>query len=115
MEFSLNHIGINPGCDEQVEKLKNLCLLLGLRQTKELPTAWFIADGRIELLKEKGAGTNGHLAFYTDDIPGAVALLEEHGMSVDPSTNKYNPDGSVRLVYLKDEICGFAVHLTDRK
>lgn len=55
------------------------------------------------------------MAFYTPDLKAAMAYLEECGYELDASSAKYEEDGTMRLIYLKDEINGFAVHLTTRK
>ena len=44
------------------------------------------------------------------------AYLEEKGYAMDPSTARYEADGkTLMLIYLKEEMNGFAIHLTTRK
>ena len=116
MDFYLAHVGVNPENQAEAEELRTfLNTVLAMNETVETPLSWFAANGKIELMKEKGFGRKGHLAFYTSDMTQAVALLARHGYAVDMRTAKYDPDGSVRLVYIDHEINGFAIHLTTRK
>ena len=112
LNIHLAHVGVNPEAAAEVRSLRDLLCDLGLAETKETPSSWFAGDGAIEILKEPGRGTKGHLAFYTSDLPATVTLLEQLGYSTDPASVKYAPDGSVRLIYLDREFNGFAVHLT---
>ena len=112
----LAHVGINPEEASQIRDLRELLKTgLNMNETVETPLSWFAADGKMEIMKEAGYGTKGHLAFYTPDLPATAARLESLGYHLDPSTAKYDPDGSIRLIYLDREFCGFAIHLTTRK
>ncbi|MBR5070449.1 MAG: hypothetical protein IKX27_00925 [Oscillospiraceae bacterium] len=116
MELYLAHVGVNPENAKEVQALRDLLRLgLGMSEPAETPLSWFAADGKIEVMKEKGFGTKGHLAFYTPDLPTTISELEKLGYRFDLSTAKYNPDGAMRLIYLDREINGFAIHMTTRK
>ena len=65
----------------------------------------------MEAMKKTGKGRFGHIGMATPDCEAAVKDLESRGYEVDMSTAKYNPDGSLKVVYLKQEIGGFAVHI----
>jgi 2-dehydro-3-deoxyphosphogluconate aldolase/(4S)-4-hydroxy-2-oxoglutarate aldolase len=45
----------------------------------------------------------------------AVYQLKLQGIEADMSSAKYDADGRMTVVYLKDEIGGFAVHLVEKK
>ena len=116
MEFYLAHIGVNPKSNQETEQMMELFTLLfpddrGL----ETPLSWFRANGKIEVMKDKGYGEKGHMAFYASDIHEAMKMLEEKGYRFDEESAKYDSDGSLRLIYLDREINGFAIHLTTRK
>ncbi len=50
----------------------------------------------------------GHLGFFVNDMPAAIAYLEEKGYPVDYDTARYDEDGkTIRLIFLKEEINGF--------
>lgn len=115
MEFFISHIGINPNTVSEAQELRSLLSGFGMSEPKETPLAWFAGNGVVEILKEPGRGTKGHLGIYTSDLSAAVKLLEQLGYHTDPASAKYAPDGSVRLIYLDREFNGFAVHLTTTK
>ena len=69
------------------------------------------AGNAVEAMKKTGKGRFGHIGMATPDCEAAVKDLESRGYEVDMSTAKYNPDGSLKVVYLKQEIGGFAVHI----
>lgn len=117
MIFKFSHIGINGSSSKEVENLLSFCQgILGFQDISENPLSFFVADQKIELMKEGGIGTLGHLAFYTPDIYAAIEYVEEKGFELDYSTARYEEDGkTIRLIYIKQEINGFAIHLTTRK
>ena len=66
-------------------------------------------------MKSPFKGKNGHIAVATNSVRRAVYQLKHQGIEVDMSSAKYDADGRMTVVYLKDEFGGFAVHLTERK
>ena len=61
-----------------------------------------------------GRGKNGHIAILTNSVDRACYHLGKHGFSFDTESAKYADDGSLKFIYLKDEIGGFGVHLIER-
>ena len=45
----------------------------------------------------------------------AKAYLEKMGIEFNEETAKYDDKGNLTVIYLKDEICGFAIHLVKKK
>ena len=116
MEFYLAHVGINPVNEEEITEMMNLIALLFPNEAvRENPLSWFVADGKIEMMKEPGYGSKGHLAFYTSDIHQTMEMMEQKGFRFDWDSAKYEDDGSLRLIYIDKEINGFAIHLTTKK
>ena len=66
-------------------------------------------------MKTPGRGTKGHIAVAANSVKRAVYQLENMGVEVDMSTAKYDADGKINFVYLKEEFGGFAVHLVEKK
>ena len=63
-------------------------------------------------MKLNGQGTKGHIGFHVNNISAAEKYFISRGVEIDETSRKLNPDGSTFLVYFKDEIAGFAIHLT---
>ena len=62
-------------------------------------------------MNTRGRGTHGHIAIQTNSVDRAVYHLSRRGVAFDQSTAQYDKDGSLKFIYLADEIDGFAYHL----
>ncbi len=105
------HIGINTESPEEAEKYAQVfCNMLGLpmQTTPVSHMAGFV----VEVMNSNSRGKNGHIGIHCDNIEAAEPFFESLGFTIDGSTRRTNPDGSTFLVYLNEEIAGFAIHLT---
>ena len=107
--FKFKHIGINPCGTTSSEAARVLgdVFSFGARETSKS----IFASEELELMNDKGPGTNGHIAIQTNNVDRAVYHLGRRGVKFDMSTATYDKDGSMKFVYLADEINGFAYHL----
>ena len=104
------HVGINAGTAEEAERIADrFALLMGLPKD-EKPISYF-SDTLVETMKGGGRGTHGHIGFYVNDIDKAEAWFAARGFEVNEESRVRNEDGSTFLVYFKEEIGGFAIHL----
>lgn len=112
-DLHISHIGINAATDEEVEEIVGLfSSLMGLRREVSAPISVF-AGTLVEVMRPGASrGEKGHIGFYVNDIPAALRWFGERGLEADPTLQVLNPDGSIRLVYFKRQIAGFAIHLT---
>lgn len=113
-EFSLAHVGINAANETEALKAANLFGLLFGFEIKPGNSSVFASTG-IEVMKTPYRGAHGHIAIGTPNVAVARAELESRGFAFAPETEKYKADGTLAAVYLKDEICGFAVHLVGKQ
>ena len=105
------HVGINATNPEEAEKIaRQLSALMGIPTVEQPPS--FFAGTLVEVMKNGGRGTNGHIGFHVNNIPAAEKYFAERGLEVDETSRRLNPDRSTFLVYFKDEIAGSALHLT---
>ncbi|MDY3846579.1 MAG: bifunctional 4-hydroxy-2-oxoglutarate aldolase/2-dehydro-3-deoxy-phosphogluconate aldolase [Eubacteriales bacterium] len=112
--FELAHIGINTENREEAEKYaKLLCAMFGW-SIRETSKSYFSSE-KFEIMFGKGPGRCGHIAIATNFVDRAVAYFKRMGVEIDESTLKTDAKGKPTFVYLKDEICGFAVHLVLKK
>ena len=115
-DFQLAHVGVN--CADEAEAAASadrFAALFGLARdpAREGPGSCY-TGAELEWMKSPGPGRHGHIALSTGDLPGARAWLEEKGFAFDESTAKYFPDGRMLVIYAKEEIGGFAIHLMQR-
>lgn len=108
--FRVVHLGINCGDDKKAGDLAQLFQRMFGFPAVENPASFF-SSAEIELMKSEGRGKNGHIAVATDDVEGAQKYLSGMGLSFDEDSKKYDENGELRLIYLKGDFGGFAVHL----
>lgn len=111
--FEVAHLGINASNPEQAaEAARKLALLFG----------WPVQPGkdsvfvgpRVEIMKGNGRGRHGHIGVAVDDIYAAKEILENKGWVFAGDSAKYDADGRLIVIYLQDEVAGFAVHLLQK-
>ncbi|MCH3968300.1 MAG: VOC family protein [Atopobiaceae bacterium] len=106
------HIGINAASDAEAEAVAaKFQALMGLPRNAVAPISVF-SGTLVETMKGCGRGEKGHIGFHVDDIPAAEEYFSGRGFEVDEASRKLNPDGTTFLVYFKEQVGGFAIHLT---
>lgn len=105
------HLGINCDAPESaLETAKLLSAMFGCTYA-EGNSSIFTADKKIEIMKSSGRGTNGHIGFMTNTLERAVAYFKSLGYEfVNEETI-----AAKGMVYFKDEVAGFAIHLVQKK
>lgn len=111
--FELAHIGINAeNAEEAIKAANRFSFILGM-PTKEGGSI-FVGKA-IEIMKAPYLGKNGHIAIRTNYIERAVNYLSSVlGVEFNEETAKKDEKGAYKAIYLKEEICGFAVHLMQK-
>ena len=111
LDLKIAHIGINSN-DESAAKATSdvFNTIMGTEITKESDKSIF-AGTLFEVMKFNGVGDNGHIAIITSNVDRAVYHFSKRGIEFDPFTAMYNDDGSMKFIYIKDQIGGFGVHL----
>ena len=115
-DFEVLHVGVNcadanqaTGCATRFAELFSL----PVNPEKESPDASFTGTV-IEWVKKPGRGTHGHISVGTSDLPAARTYLEEKGFHFDEESIKRFPDGRILVIYAREEIGGFAIHLQQK-
>lgn len=112
--FELAHIGINTDSAEAAAGVAKKFADVFPLPVKEGNSSIF-AGSAVEVMKSKGAGCHGHIAFKTNYIDRAVNYLEYRGFQFDQDSAKYDAKGNLTAIYLKEDFGGFAVHLVQKK
>jgi 2-dehydro-3-deoxyphosphogluconate aldolase/(4S)-4-hydroxy-2-oxoglutarate aldolase len=114
MGFKVVHVGINckdAAGAEQVSRL--FCFLFDVPYLPN-ETAIF-AGSLVECIKGPYLGAHGHIAIGTHNVDRAVYQLKNRGVIFDESSRKVDAQGHTTLIYFKEEIGGFALHLVKSK
>jgi 2-dehydro-3-deoxyphosphogluconate aldolase/(4S)-4-hydroxy-2-oxoglutarate aldolase len=112
--FEFVHIGINAAHEEEAQSaVKFFEALFGF--TRKAGGKSIFAGDNLEVMKNPGPGTKGHIGIGTWNVPKAHAYLERQGIAFDADSIRLDGKGEVNFAYLKDEILGFAVHIVQKK
>ncbi len=115
LDFRMKHVGVNAPDPREAEAVADAFDdAFGLAKMDGPGGISFFSGGGIEIMKNGGRGTNGHIAISTNYVGRAVYYLGLAGYSFDMDTARYDDKGQLSFVYLEEEIGGFAVHLTRR-
>lgn len=113
LDFNLRHVGINSKDEaESSATASSFERIFGF--PKEDRGGAYFAGDIIEVMKKPFYGRHGHIAISTADAACAARYLESCGVKLNWDSAGYNPDGRLRVVYLQDEIGGFAVHILQK-
>ncbi|MBP5430097.1 MAG: hypothetical protein J6Y25_04380 [Elusimicrobiaceae bacterium] len=111
--FELLHVGINnPDAETSGTVAGKFEQIFGF--PKQDKGGAYFAGSYIESMKKPFYGTHGHIAIGTNYAARAVWYLQQRGVAFNWKSAGYNPDGSLRVIYLQDEIGGFAVHVLQK-
>ncbi len=113
LDFGLRHVGINSKDETESSATASAFERIFGLPKEDRGGAYFAGD-IIEVMKKPFYGTHGHIAISTADAACAARYLEAHGVKFNWASAGYNPDGRLRVVYLQDEIGGFAVHILQK-
>lgn len=111
--FEFAHLGMNFENKEEALKAASFFELFGMKNNMGKNSTFMNKD--IEIMFHQGRGKYGHIAFRTADINKAMEYFKQLGYEADPESFMYFPEGGLKLVYLKGEVGGFAVHLVQKQ
>ncbi len=111
--FELRHVGINNPDEKTADKVAGQFEHLFEFAKQDKGGAYF-AGPYIEAMKKPFYGTHGHIAIATKYPACAAWYLEKRGAKINWDSAGYNADGTLRVVYLQEEIGGFAVHIVQK-
>lgn len=109
--LELVHIGVNtPDPETALNSAKRFSELFHFTDPKVGNSSIF-AGTVIEFMKSPYLGKNGHIAFKTNSLDRSVNYLSAMGVQFNKESEKRDPDGKLKAIYIKEEIAGFAIHL----
>jgi 2-dehydro-3-deoxyphosphogluconate aldolase/(4S)-4-hydroxy-2-oxoglutarate aldolase len=113
--FTVPHIGLNAGSGEAAMNAAKLFGSLFGFPANDGNTSVFAGE-KIEIMKLPSApGKYGHIALGTNSLKRAKVYLERKGITFDPDSVKKDAGGNISVIYCREEILGFALHLVQKK
>jgi len=110
--FAFAHLGINEEDEAKALHAANQLSHIFYLPLKEGASSLF-AGPAFEVIKNRYLGEHGHIAIATNDINRAITYLKRKGISILPETKK-EKEGKLKVVYLDQEVSGFAIHLLQK-
>ena len=112
--FQFCHMGINCYSDEEgYTNLFRLADMFNLVMGDTRSSSYVGREVEITKMAFTVRGPHGHLGYYADNLERAVFYLEKKGVEFDHEHVKpFN--GKTYVIYLKEQIAGFAVHIEER-
>lgn len=109
-EMSVAHVGLNAKNTDEANAIAEQFLALMNMPKRETGASYFSGE-LVEIMKENGRGTHGHIGFRVNNCQKAMEYFMDKGMKIIESTKKTDDDGNCTFVYFEGEIGGFAIHL----
>ena len=110
LNLRFTHLGVNCRDEDECRTAAATANALFGMPSDERSMSIF-AGTPLEFMKAPGRGTMGHVAIATPSVDRAVYHLSRRGAKFDESSAQYEKDGSLKFIYIADEIAGFAYHL----
>lgn len=107
--FELIHFGINTPSKESAAAVSSLFETFGL--IPKVGNSSTFMDSSIEIMHSMFKGSHGHIGFKCTSIEDSLPYLKEKGFTPNLETAKYDANGRLSVIYLNEEIVGFAIHL----
>ncbi len=111
--LEIRHVGVNcKSADEAENTAADLGKFFGA-PLDDRGGAIYVGSS-FEVMKSPYRGKNGHIAVATSSPDRARFYLENRGFEFDESTASYTSDGKLKVIYTKNDIGGFALHLLQK-
>ena len=106
----IKHIGVNEEDGNGKDVAQNFAKFFG-GKIRETSKGYFGSEFVEIMNQDRAIGRHGHIGVGTNNVDRARRYFEAMGYEFDESTATYDDSGNCKLVYFKDEIAGFAIHL----
>ena len=107
--FELIHFGINTNSIDDAKTAASRFEAFGM-ESKTGNSSTFM-DKTIELMHSQFRGIHGHIGYKCFNVERSLEYLSVHGFTPAKDTIKLDEKGRIKVVYLNEEVEGFAIHL----
>lgn len=108
--FELAHVGVNNENEDTAlkgaEKMGEI-----FRMPVKVGNSSIFTGTAVEFMKTMFYGAKGHIGYKTNSMSRALAYFKANNIEVLEESIRKDGNGKLVSAYLKDEICGFAVHI----
>ncbi|MEE8808358.1 MAG: bifunctional 4-hydroxy-2-oxoglutarate aldolase/2-dehydro-3-deoxy-phosphogluconate aldolase [Lactimicrobium sp.] len=110
LQIHIAHIGINSDSAHGKQIASQFASLLD-GNVRDAKISYFGSELVEVMITPNARGTYGHIAIGVTSVPRAVAFFKRKGYDFDESSVVKDEKGRIKLIYFKDSIAGFAIHL----
>jgi 2-dehydro-3-deoxyphosphogluconate aldolase/(4S)-4-hydroxy-2-oxoglutarate aldolase len=111
--FELKHIGINAENEAAANIIaESFEKMFGFK--KNTGNISIFAAKEIEVMKTPYLGQKGHIAIGTNNVSRAKHYLSRQGVTFNMDTANYDDSNTLKSIYMKEEVGGFALHLVQK-
>lgn len=107
--FEFIHFGINTNSIDDAKKAALGFASFGM--DARIGNSSTFMDTTIELMHSQFRGTHGHIGYRCFNVERSLKYLSSYGFTPAKDTIKLDSKGRIKVVYLNEEIEGFAIHL----
>lgn len=111
--FHIDHMGINAANPDDATAIADGFAPFGF--AAKVGNSSIFASDQVEIMKQNGRGTHGHISMMCNNVERALAYLKRFGFKPVAGTEVYMTKGNantpLKVVYLDKEVGGFAIHL----
>lgn len=110
LNLDIKHISVNEENGNGSQIASEFAKLFG-GKVRETSKGWFGSEF-VEIMNEKNpTGKHGHIGISTNNVDRAKRYYETLGYKFDETSASYDEKNNLKLIYFKEEIGGFAIHL----
>lgn len=107
--FEMIHMGINTASPEAAAEASSKFEVFGM-EAKVGNSSTFM-NSTIEVMHKQFRGKNGHIGYRCWNVERALSYLAGKGFTPAEETITRDEKGRIKVVYLNEEVGGFALHL----
>lgn len=111
--FEIRHVGINAVDDVAAGNIAETFSTMFHMKKRDTATSVFVGNA-FEVMKSPYLGAYGHIAIQTNSTDRAFYYFTKAGYEFNMDTATYDEDGRLKVVYFKEEVGGFALHLAQK-
>ena len=111
--LSITHVGVNEENGNGNDIANEFAKIFG-GKVRETSKGWFGSE-RVEIMGENfKKGRFGHIGIAVNNCDRARRYYEALGYEFDESSAAYDKSGNLTLIYFKNEVGGFALHIVKK-
>ena len=111
LDVSLAHVGLNSENEQDADEMTTAFSKLFIQEREETFVSYFGSEYSEVMKPENKRGIHGHIGVAVNNVPRAMHYYEAMGYHFNPDSVQVDEFGNMTLIYMIEQIGGFALHL----